>query len=114
MKITQREFADIMTRKLSIFAGITRNFDLDFIRNTIHDQMETIKREGHIVEKRIGKLHSNYIVFSGGSRLDLPYMEFHKVNCGNCVAYICRDHGLDLWNEPYDKSMVYVVETETE
>lgn len=110
MKITQREFAEAMTQKLSIFAGITHTFDLDFIRDTIHKQMEAIRRDGIVVEKRIGKLHSNYIVFSGGSRLDLPYMEFYKVDCGNSIAYICRDHGLDMWNEPFDKSMVYVVE----
>lgn len=112
MKITQREFAEAMTRNQSIFAGITHTFDLGFIRDTIREQMEAIRRDGIIVNKRIGKLHSNYIIFSGGSRLDLSYREFYKVNCGNSIAYICRDHGVDMWNKPFDKSMVYVVEAE--
>lgn len=110
MKISKKEFVQAMTENMTIFAGITRTFDIEFIQNTIQEQMKNIRRDGIIVNKRTAQAHNNYLVFSGGSRLDLPYMEFYKIDCGNDIAYICRDHGLDMWNEPFDKSMVYIVE----
>ena len=111
MKITRKEFINAMVENLSIFAGVVRGaFDLEYTKETIREQVDKIRRDGIVVEKRSAVARSHDLVFSGGSHLELDKREFEKLDCGNCVMYICREHGLDSWGDEYDKRMVYVVE----
>lgn len=100
MKVTRKEFVQAMTSNATIFAGVTRIDDLDYIRNVIHDSMED---KNVIREKRTCVARSHDLVFSGDSHLTLDQMDFYKLDCGNCTAYIAK---MKNWN----KSMVYVVE----
>lgn len=114
MKITQKEFVNALTTQNSIFAGTTHNFDLDFIRDTIHDSMEKNRRDGVIMCKRACKRpcpNSVYLEFTGGSRLYLAGRLFYRLDCGNCMVYICRESWIDQFDfRERNLLMVYVIE----
>ena len=107
MKITRKEFVQAMTSNSTIFAGVTRIKDLDYIRNVIYNFMED---KNVIREKRNCVARSHDLVFTGNSHLTLDHMDFYEINCGNCIAYVARTK---VGNEPmgyFVKSMVYIVE----
>lgn len=100
MKVTRKEFVQAMTSNATIFAGVTRIDNLDYIRNVIHDSMED---KNVIREKRTCVARSHDLVFSGKSYLTLDHLEFFKLDCGNCITYVAK-------MKDYNKSMVYVIE----
>ncbi len=88
MKITRKEFINAMVGNLSIFAGVIRGaFDLEYTKETIREQIDKIRRDGVIVEKRSAVARSHDLVFSGGSHLELDKREFEKNACGSAELY---------------------------
>lgn len=111
MKVTKKDFVEAMTGNVTIFAGIVRFFDADYLTSAVHDFIDRVNRDNLIVNKRTCEARSHDLVFSGGSHLDLRGNDFYKLDCGNCEAYVCVETWLDTFdNSKHQKSMVYVID----
>lgn len=110
-KITRKEFTEILTNNRTILAGsVFRWNDEKCIAG-----MENIKAIGEKAERRTvtGK-HSNYIVFSNGSRLDFNQegkKEYFSYTNGNGVQFVIqRTEIFDDFDEKINLNyIVYIV-----
>lgn len=72
MELTHKDFVRAMVENPTIFAGNTRNIlTADEVYVALINSVREIIGGSRIVETRECKAHSDYIEFSGGSRLDI-------------------------------------------
>lgn len=110
-KITRKEFTEILTNNRTILAGsVFRWNDEKCIAG-----MENIKAIGEKAECRtVTEKHSNYIVFSNGSRLDFNQegkKEYFSYKNGNGVQFVIqRTEIFDDFDEKINLNyIVYIV-----
>lgn len=110
-KITRKEFTEILTNNRTILAGsVFRWNDEKCIAG-----MENIKAIGKKAERRtVTEKHSNYIVFSNGSRLDFNQegkKEYFSYKNGNGVQFVIqRTEIFDDFDEKINLNyIVYIV-----
>lgn len=110
-KITRKEFTEILTNNRTILAGsVFRWNDEKCIAG-----MENIKVIGEKAERRtVTEKHSNYIVFSNGSRLDFNQegkKEYFSYKNGNGVQFVIqRTEIFDDFDEKINLNyIVYIV-----
>lgn len=110
-KITRKEFTEILTNNRTILAGsVFRWNDEKCIAG-----MENIKVIGEKAERRtVTEKHSNYIVFSNGSRLDFNQegkKEYFSYKNGSGVQFVIqRTEIFDDFDEKINLNyIVYIV-----
>lgn len=110
-KITRKEFTEILTNNRTILAGSAFRWNDE----KCITGMENIKAIGEKAERRtVTEKHSNYIVFSNGSRLDFNQegkKEYFSYTSGNGVQFVIqRTEIFDDFDEKINLNyIVYIV-----